>query len=368
MQYRGKEWGDANVIRHGVSLIEVMFAIGVIVIGLLGVMAVIPVAMHQVGQGNVADFSTRAGQNAMSTFESRGMNDPALWLNASASRTPPIPPPLVAPVSFSSGTGYVIDPLFVSRNRSQSNVAIDSSLFPYTLSTATELERITLRSSFDRNDVTAATLNLYNRPLRSAQADAIFTYRDELVFELPEVQEELPTQQYDAERQFEGSYSWLATLTPIPGGTDSGYYTLSIVVFHNRDLRFFDDLNNNNTLDAAEPGLSNERIVDVDAFYGSGLGGGDVRLSASTAIDLDLQRGDWLMLMVNSVYAWYRVLDAEPEPRFNTVDSDWEIDATLAGPDWNPGSTSNPTATKAALIENIVNVYQKVTHLGPTGL
>jgi hypothetical protein len=362
--------------RHGVSLIEVMFAIGVIVIGVLGVMAVIPVAMHQVGEGNVADFSTRAGQNAMSTFESRGMNDPALWLDASSVLTPSM---AVASTSFSSGTGYVIDPLFVSRNRSQSNAALNSSYFPYALSSATELERITLRASLDAHDAVGSTspklstLNLYNRPLRSAQADALFTYRDELVLAIPEVREEPPTQQYDAERQFEGSYSWLATLTPIPGGTGSGYYTLSIVVFHNRDLRFFDDLNNNSSLDTTEPGLGNERVVDVDAFYGSGLGGGDVRLSAGTALDLDIQRGDWLMFMVNNssgqpVYAWYRILDAESEPRYNTTDMNWEIDATLAGPDWSPGSTSNPTTTKAALIENVVSVYQKVTHLVATGL
>ena len=37
--------------RPGISLMEVLFAIGVIAIGLLGVMAVMPIALDQVGKG-----------------------------------------------------------------------------------------------------------------------------------------------------------------------------------------------------------------------------------------------------------------------------------------------------------------------------
>ncbi|MFV2070509.1 MAG: hypothetical protein ACC645_26375, partial [Pirellulales bacterium] len=73
--------------RHGVSLIECMFAIGVAAVGLLGVLAVVPLGLYQVGKGNVADRSMRTGLNAVEQFDLRGMRRPDNWLYASQGPT-----------------------------------------------------------------------------------------------------------------------------------------------------------------------------------------------------------------------------------------------------------------------------------------
>ena len=66
--------------RRGITILEVLFSMGVIAIGLLGVMAIVPVALNQVGRGEVADQSARAGLNALREFETRGMARADQWV------------------------------------------------------------------------------------------------------------------------------------------------------------------------------------------------------------------------------------------------------------------------------------------------
>ena len=47
--------------RAGISLLEVMFSIGVVMIGLVGIAALLPVAGAQANKGAVADASARHG-------------------------------------------------------------------------------------------------------------------------------------------------------------------------------------------------------------------------------------------------------------------------------------------------------------------
>lgn len=66
--------------RRAITLLEVLFSIGVVAIGLLGVMAVIPLALRDVGKGQVADESFRVGSNARRAFRAHGHNDPLTWI------------------------------------------------------------------------------------------------------------------------------------------------------------------------------------------------------------------------------------------------------------------------------------------------
>ena len=74
------------VRRRGVSLLEVMFAIGVIAVGLLGVIAVLPLALSQVGRGDIADRSTRVGINAVAAFALLWMRNPDTWRHRAEER------------------------------------------------------------------------------------------------------------------------------------------------------------------------------------------------------------------------------------------------------------------------------------------
>src|SRR5688572_8307810 len=104
--------------RRGISLMEVLFSIGVISVGLLGVVAVMPVALDQVGRGHASDRVARLGQNAEEEFFSRDLFRISQWAQ-----------PLVRPVVNATNTHfaklviptglYCIDPQFVVANVDQ---------------------------------------------------------------------------------------------------------------------------------------------------------------------------------------------------------------------------------------------------------
>jgi hypothetical protein len=54
-------------------LVEVMFSIGIVSVGLLGVLLVIPLASNRTTRGIIADGADRAGRNAIREFEIRAM-------------------------------------------------------------------------------------------------------------------------------------------------------------------------------------------------------------------------------------------------------------------------------------------------------
>ena len=65
--------------RSGISLLEVMFSIGVVMIGLVGIAALLPVAGMQAKKGAVADAAARLGADAVRDFHVRGMANPRNW-------------------------------------------------------------------------------------------------------------------------------------------------------------------------------------------------------------------------------------------------------------------------------------------------
>lgn len=385
-------------IRRGISLIEVLFSIGIVGIGLLGVLLLVPLAMRQVGQGNEFDRTSRMGLNALSEFEIRGMADVdnLRYYNPLASAffsvAPPLPPYLLQ-------SSFAVDPLALSLTANQ-NAA--GSVFP--ANSPSWMPRYTLRSI-------PQPLAL---PMSSLHADRLFILRDELVFNVPGDQTLPPVQVFNwgvgpdgqwgaatvdddlngtvddgseagavgsddvvVSRQNGGEYSWMATVTPKfdTRSTPENFahdYTLSIIVFHHRDFNVTN-------------GVS-ERVVDVAQIYGDGTGGGDVLLrttasAVSPAKDLQgIREGHWLMLGAQlpvygggsniNYFSWYRIDGVDDEPLPNG--SNFELNVTLAGPDWPLAMTVKPagsaTGTQAAIIKNVAAVYQKVIHLETSSL
>ena len=76
----------------GVTIIEVLFSIGIIVTGLLGVAGLIMVAGTQMTQGLEADTMSNVGLNAIAEFETREMGRPdnLLWYNPRVSYFTPL--------------------------------------------------------------------------------------------------------------------------------------------------------------------------------------------------------------------------------------------------------------------------------------
>src|SRR5262249_21362054 len=65
--------------RSGVTILEVMFAILVTAIGLLGAASLLPVASYQARRARSYDTFAAAGRAALSRFDAMGMRQPDHW-------------------------------------------------------------------------------------------------------------------------------------------------------------------------------------------------------------------------------------------------------------------------------------------------
>lgn len=364
--------------RHGATVLEVIFSIAIVAVGLLGTLTIIPVAGNRLAQGQIADGADRTGRNAIREFDIGQMSRANSWAFFRTADHQYVP---VSSTTVTQ-TSFCIDPLFVSTHvnnwdTASSLVLPQTECFPYSAGAATRMKRITLRK------FPGATHNpppLPPPPNGSSQmgmplnqAYQIFMSQDDLVFDLPEDRTLLPEQKFDsnnAKRQFNGNYTWMATLSPWmptlwpsrPARTDM--YVLSIVVFYRRDMSMAVSYGPG----PQEPPDS-ERVVDVAQFYGSGYAGGDVRLQTTSPTrpskDLDVKQGEWLMLSALSgttpVFRWFRVVSTDSGPLGS---GPYTRDVTLQGPDWNPNWTSN----QATLLNGVVAVYEKTIRLETSGI
>ncbi len=66
---------------RGVTLVELMFAIGILLVGLLGVAALIPLAGYEMDRGLTADRMSVTGRNAVQEFDIRSMRRADMYVN-----------------------------------------------------------------------------------------------------------------------------------------------------------------------------------------------------------------------------------------------------------------------------------------------
>lgn len=414
--------------RHprGVTLIELMFSMGIALVGLVGIMALIPVASYQASAGLTADRMGRLGANAERDFDIRGYRSPRMWVSwrPAANTFAPVstpPPPAVA---------FCIDPRFVAhhhyvQNTYTTNPATPARLFPY----YTTIDPV--------NEVRMERVGVLSSPLppqalmNVLQANNIFVSKDDLAIERPR-DSTVPARQVYGDatnplvppfpgpdnawgfsgvdddnngtpddvseamwfgsddigmRQFNGQMSWMATLAPTLRSVDTGFnvggveispfgpehdtYTLSIVLFNQRNPVFplaVDDPKDPNT----------ERLVNV-----APLGGSDflltLRDNTRPRSDLVLRDGDWLMLSAPSAsehylpdgtfsgripaIRWYRVLSTDAEVELSNGLPGRH--ATLQGADWLPPPGMR---TQATLVSGVVGVFEKTVRLETTSL
>jgi hypothetical protein len=365
-----------------VSLLEVLFSIGIVAVGMLGVLIILPVAGSRATHGMVADMADRVGRSAIRQFDVQFMRQPNMQFVPTCPAFPTPPPPYI------NGGAVCIDPLFVANHITAPGVlGQDAGCFPCIIpATAndTRMRRTTLRTSPGSTSY-----------MQSAQAELIFMCPDDLVVDLPTDRTELAKQTFSEDtstspatkikRQYEGRCSWLATLTPKDTGSD--LFVLSIVVFHRRDMTL-----PSFTPSADEP--EGERLVNVVDLQGGGLAGGEMRFEvrdttpARPDVDLQLGTGDWVMLIgtqppsppVTTTYTrrfqWYRVLSVEPNlvdevrypPLNNTSDGKKERNVTLFGRDWDPALVTGANRTQAVLLTGVVAVYEKTIRLETSSL
>lgn len=333
--------------RRGLSIIEVLVSIGILVLGLLGVIALIPIAAQHLRRGMALDDATATARHGLAEIQARGGNNIQKWLryppNASGPPTEPdnngvmnalsgiqTTKPLYADLSvnpfYAAPTwAFCIDPLMYESlivPDATAGANRDTAFFPYHANGgALNIPTIRagqLRSEFGR--MLRVTLNwnptdwrnvnaLTTQNLNVGLANSMCRSADDLLLSTPGdgqlsatvSQDESPASQFDVsmnswddplfvpvKRNADGKMSWFATMVPLPGSTMSGtrYFTLSIAVCEQRDL-VIDQTRAAATSsgDQQQQDVESERICGV-RFLGGGQSGGEVQfVSYTTGLD-----------------------------------------------------------------------------------
>ena len=353
------------VLRRGVSLLEVLFSIGIVAIGLLGVMSLLVVGGRKTSQGAVADAADRVGRSAVRVFDVRGMRDPTTW-------TMPLAPHAAYGPSLAPNVAYCLDPVFVAVNGTAypPNTFPSSgpaAHFPYFTPASLPGPRM-VRMSIIQNAPSGNPLVV--TPVSRMVAEMMCMCEDGLITNNPDDKTMLSRQVFAVDnvgqpvkRAFNGNLSWMAQIVPKDmGGSDQ--YTLYVVVFDRRDL----------AMPAATPSVDDpeaERVVDVVSMAGAATAsaGGEVKLtvrSGRPVVDLKLSSGQWLMLagqktvpwgagtVIWPEFAWYKVVSShEVQP------GDDYVYATITGRDWDFAGLQ----TQAVIVTDVVAVYEKTIRL-----
>jgi hypothetical protein len=265
---------------QGLSILEVLVSIGILVLGLLGVVALIPIAAQKLRQGIALDDATAVARAGLTDLQARGGNNVQKWLRYQPGlfRDPPAAnPPLVTSMSNLWGvqTGnslnantfvnpnwaFCIDPLLYEEMILQDGTSRDAAFFPYQPNggalSSNEVRLGQLRGNFGR--MLRVTLNwgqidwrqrnaffpnqalVPSDPLlfNVGMANSMCVSKDDLLLSAPgeepngltASQSEAPASQFDVnmqdwdttpfanhvKRNSDSRMSWFATMVPLPG-------------------------------------------------------------------------------------------------------------------------------------------------------
>jgi hypothetical protein len=397
--------------RRAVTLVEVLFSVGVILIGLLGLLSILPLAGKRAKDSvalstsaNYAEsiFSKLKAEKYFSTnrlraFENNNPINVAVFSNNSVTNLGsggPIP-------------SFCIDPLF--------RAIVDSNLdnlpnpgsylagaFPFYDQKFTPpadpstSPQSTMQPRMFRVAPKSRTLAKF---LDAATSWRIAELPDELGISRPKdktLATRVSTGVYDnptkkwTRKIPPGQFTWMATVNPLPGGV---YASVAVVIFKQRErnIQAFEPPSQERTNEKSE------RLAKVVNWVGfNGGGGGVVTLQGNDQVDNDLTQGDWIMLSryiryirhingFRDVHHWYRVMQCDDEP----VDpgSPWRKTVTLDGPDCTftnhanleakdqddaryvisesdaSGTLSVSSETQATILSDVVSVTERIMKL-----
>ncbi|MGD9721452.1 MAG: prepilin-type N-terminal cleavage/methylation domain-containing protein [Pirellulales bacterium] len=319
--------------RHGISLLEVLISMFVLLFGLLGVASMIVAGRHELAAASKIDHAASVGRAAFRDLKIRGFLDPSRWNtfdeagNVTTLWQPdpvnhPGRPFLIKGIRLDRFAA-VIDPLGLAAPGGSF-----SRSFPANMSSGLYMVRI-------------APYPLSNPATTYLVADLAFRSSDDLVFSSNSSNRDLPpTQQMldGVKRASLGNYSWMATLKTDPSMSAlDTLVTVSVAVFYKRNL--------------SNPSAAEGRTTSV-VMGGGGNFEFTLPIHPAANKPWTVTPGQWIMLSgtvgTGNHFQWYRVLAADQvHGRTQLV--------TLAGPDWNP----NTTNTTAYLIDNVIAVYEK---------
>ncbi|WP_146436310.1 type IV pilus modification PilV family protein [Blastopirellula retiformator] len=370
--------------RGGITLVEVLMSTMVVMLGILGLISLIPLGSHLAERGTRSDRVASIGRRVYRDAVIRGILNPDTWLDLG--KTAPVDQTRLRaganplPVRQS----YLIDPMFFVDNATQRQA------FPYVGGTP-QMRRLSLGAYNTDYDFVAS------RAERAFVSDDDFGVADAIGYVRPD-DREFPlealffrrdldgdgnqTAADNIRRQSAGTYSWAIMLTPEPSSTPvnvtsggnrppfalaadasqpaTDIYNMSTIIFQDRQGKI--------PLTTEIAASLNERVLAVGSgFISGGSTAGEVVVQG-TVNELEMQTGDWICLSARlettsggntyywgDVFKWYRILAMD------------EIDATgtpfrrltISGPDWNVAQAPD----QAIYMEGVVGVYERKVRL-----
>lgn len=404
--------------RTGITLIEVTFAIGVILIGLVGLTAILPLAGRRAQDALDFDTASAMSDAVLKEVASRGLIQQPLNVNDQ---------PIASLDGFllqDTSTGVIVpfclDPVFAANPPPAVANAYAQSFFPYydvdhnplldpslTLPGTSDLpgqprmKRVGLNFNTNglfRNFSASASAQLeIARTLAESPNDLnVLRPKDRSIPEFLSGVYAAGTTFAQGKRLPMGTYSWMITVDPDP---QSRYGSLSVVIFQSRErMTDFPVLNDTGEPTEPQSNALSERLTLVTERSGfTGGAGGTVTLVSSSATVSTLTSNDWVMLSRNSlpgdttgrydVHAWYRVVatNGDATQIANPVDTTlgginvplstlsggqslWARSVLLDGPDWDFTTNANiPPGnnwyTYATIVQDVVAVNEKTISL-----
>ncbi|MDA9857961.1 hypothetical protein N9D23_07555 [Rubripirellula sp.] len=409
--------------RRAVTLIEVVFAIGVILIGLLGLLSILPLAGRRAQDAIDLNVGSVMGEQVLKDLQSRrylssgrlkrlreDTSDLTLTNIATLTANPDLNSfcidPLFASSSVASAAnenGYTRTwfPFFGLDHNPLLDPSTDSNSWP---TAQPRMTRVGIYKTLPSDSTTTPPTPARDVFLSTSEALAIIENSDDLLVSRPDDRTRNATFQdseltaiagllpYSA-RIPKGEFTWIATVNPMPGGV---YASVSIVVMKKRERDFTlpDAPAANDQANAVSERLT---YVTYASGFRGGAGGTIHLVSAGNTVPV-IQSSDWVMLSRNVsgtaagpvVHRWYRVVAVNNEPERFTTDGSatsddsnlgaripgggnqvWRHKVLLEGPDWsfnyqiagvNRQYADNTFAdnTYATVVSDVVSVTERV--------
>jgi hypothetical protein len=382
---------------RGISLIEVLISMFVLLFGLMGVAAIFPVASHYIQEGDKRDRSSGLAQIAFEELKSKKLLRPTTWAIPSS---PTFSYPFLSNGQFTLAAGqghaFIIDPLGTAAANRITPAVFGYDFMPMNAAAgqnpwsnppsplkalsgfAWPIRRITF-------DVNSSPYTL--TPMSAQTSEAVFTLHDELATIQPEAGDrpsiqlwrQNPSNGQMLGRQFGGNYSWLATVVPArstaltglqtSAGIRDEFYEITSVVFYKRE-----------PTPSVTVGSSagSERLVSAEF-----LNNGELALynDTSTVDTVDtvldgIKPTNWIAVCgVNQVTGafmlkWYKILamdDSSSQDNLTGAGTRTVRYLMVDGPEWPTGMNGNNALgwrnLRAIIIPGAIDAYTQVMQL-----
>jgi len=405
--------------RRGISLLEVLAAMLVLTIGILGMARLIPVGVYELSVAYKLDGASTLGRASFRDLEVRGYLNPMRWYDPAMPNYlldqtvgPTYGNPLISynwiptsrpsPWAVAGNTlpfppAVVIDPLMLTSPGVTANMV---QTFPYSTNPGNPSTSDTLNYLapwIPRVNLTVTNGSGNPVAMSYALADRIFRSSDEGQYTDPATGPAAgnmrPTMKFNTDASSNrtqsstlGSDSWFMTVLPTMAETSSTLnpsyarqFAASVVVCNKRDLTLPPA---GASVDTPPPG---ERMLSA-TMVGTGIGGGDVQVFAPNASSppqplkdwISVRPGQWILLSAYVlVPAYPGDANNPPRPAVQRLIADWyrvvgvgdvvsgsnppSRYVTLHGADWPVALTG--ASLFATIVDGVTGVYQKTITL-----